>query len=62
VKTLSVCPSKVEQHEGGHDGERDGHATMPVARTLSKKSRITSTASAPPWTASCSSALIAARM
>jgi hypothetical protein len=27
VKTLSVCPeAAVEQHEGGHDGERDGHA------------------------------------
>jgi hypothetical protein len=36
--------------------------TIAVARTLTRKIRITSTARAPPWRASCCSAVIAARM
>ncbi len=62
VNTFSVCPAKYSRINVATIDSGIATATMPVARRLSKKIRITTIANRPPWMASCSSDFTAARM
>ena len=62
VNTFSVCPVKYSSTNVAMIDSGMATAMMPVARRLTRKIRITSTASSPPHAASCSSALTAERM
>ena len=62
VNTLRVCPEKKSSTKVATMLSGIATATMPVARSETRNTRITSTARIPPCTASCSSALTEARM
>ena len=61
-KDVERLSREVQQDEGGDDRQRNRDRDDGGARRLSRKIKMTRMASAPPWMASCSSALMAARM